>query len=611
MALIDKLIVAVYLLGMVLTGLYFQKRAAGSIDSYFLGNKKMPWWALGASGMASNLDISGTMISIALIYALGMRGFYIELRGGIVLIMAFLLAFMGKWNRRSSVMTMAEWMNLRFGNGPQGQLARIIAAAATLITTVWIVTYFAVGSGKFIGEFLGIPPIFGLRPEFWAGALMISLAMIYTVASGLYGVVWTDVFQGALIFVTIISICFIAFTQFQIPDVFNLSIPMQDGSYQMVESSRESWTHLLPSWHLDIPLESSYSVYTPLGFIIFFYMLKVIIEGSGGTGGYMIQRYLAARDDREAGLLSLLWTGLLSFRWPFIASIALMGVVYSNSMGMTDLDPERVLPLVIQNLVPVGLKGLLIAGLMAAAMSTFDSIVNAGAAYWVKDIYQNVINPQADHKTLVSQGRWASLLIVALGLFFSLNIQNLNDIWSWLTMGIGSGMIIPLVIRWYWWRLNGYGFSAGVISGMLAAILLKLTFPALPEHWTFLSVISISTVGTLVGTWLTPETSHDVLRGFYQTTRPFGFWKPIRQDLAEAMRSHDRIEHRRDLASTALAVPWQLSLFLTGMAIMVRRWDYVLTLGLSFVLLSIGLYFTWFRHLKRLNEPSKTLFDQK
>ena len=178
-------------------------------------------------------------------------------------------------------------------------------------------------------------------------------------------------------------------------------------------------------------------------------------------------------------------------------------------------------------------------------------------------------------------------------------------------MGIGSGMIVPLVIRWYWWRLNGYGFSAGVVSGMLAAIVLKLMFPTQPEHWAFLSVISISTVGTLIGTWLTPETSHDVLKGFYKTTRPFGFWKPIRKVLSIEVNIHDKIEHRRDLASTVLAVPWQLSLFLTGMAIMVRRWDYVLIIGSSFVLLSIGLYFTWFRHLKQLDESVKPLFDEK
>ena len=605
MAFIDYAIVTVYLVGMVLTGLYFQRQAADSIDGYFLGNKRMPWWALGASGMASNLDISGTMISIALIYALGMRGFYIELRGGIVLIMAFLLAFMGKWNRRSQVMTMAEWMSLRFGTGREGQLARMIAAAATLITTIWIITYFAVGAGKFVGEFLGLPAFLGLRPEFWAGALMISLAMIYTVASGLYGVVWTDVFQGVLIFFTIICICFIAFTRFDLPDQFMLSMPMQDGSFQLLESSRAQWTQLLPTWHLSIPAESSYSVYSLLGFIIFFYMLKVIIEGSGGVGGYMIQRYYAARDDREAGLLSLLWTLLLSFRWPFIAAVALMGVAHSNALGMVDLDPERVLPMVIQELVPMGIKGLLVAGLMAAAMSTFDSIVNAGAAYWVRDIYQNVIKPRATERQLVRQGRWASLLIVLLGLFFSTNIRNVNDIWSWLTMGIGSGMIVPLVIRWYWWRLNGYGFASGVISGMLTAIVLRLLLPTLPEHWTFLAVISLSTAGTLMGTWLTLPTPLAVLQSFYARTRPFGFWRPIRTSLSAEILKRDKTEHRRDILTTLLAVPWQLCLFLTGMAFIVKRWDYFWELGLLLILLSVGLYFSWYRHLQALTEPAQ------
>ena len=93
MQLVDYGIVTVYIVSMVLVGLYFQRKAAGSIDSYFLGNRKMPWWALGASGMSSNLDISGTMINTAFIFALGASGFFIEIRGGVTLIMAFLLIF--------------------------------------------------------------------------------------------------------------------------------------------------------------------------------------------------------------------------------------------------------------------------------------------------------------------------------------------------------------------------------------------------------------------------------------------------------------------------------------------------------------------------------------
>ena len=388
MSFIDYTIVFIYLLSMVGIGVYFQKKASSNIDSYFLANNKLPWWALGASGMASNLDISGTMINVAFIYALGASGFFIEIRGGIVLIMAFLMVFMGKWNRRSKVMTMAEWMELRFGSGFEGKLARLLSAIATLLSTVAIVTYFAIGAGKFVGEFLGIPSFGGLPSEFWASSLMIFLAMIYTVTSGLYGVVWTDVFQGFLIFTTIIIICFIAVTKFNLPEVFNISIPMLDGSFKQIETSKEAWTSVIPKWHLNLPADSAYSIYNLFGIAILFYLIKTSIEGYAGTGGYMIQRFFASRSDRDAGLLSLFWTTLLAFRWPFVAAIAIMGIAYGAETGNVIEDPEKVLPIVINQLVPFGLKGLLVAGLMAAAMSTFDSVVNAGASYWVKDIYQ-------------------------------------------------------------------------------------------------------------------------------------------------------------------------------------------------------------------------------
>ncbi|MBN1638417.1 MAG: sodium:solute symporter, partial [Ignavibacteriales bacterium] len=283
MAFIDYLIIAIYLSGMVLVGLYFQRKASKGIDSYFLGDRSLPWWVLGASGMASNLDVSGTMINVAFLYALGASGFFIEIRGGIVLIMAFLMIFMGKWNRRAKVMTLAEWMQFRFGNETPGKVARLISAIAVLLSTAAIVTYFAVGGGKFIGELLGIPEIFGLKAEFWAALIMIFLAMIYTVTSGLYGVVWTDVFQGILIFASIIIICYISFTQFILPDTFQLSVPLKQGGFITFETTKELWTNIIPKWQLNIPTESSYSIYNLFGIAIIFYLIKTVIEGSGGT----------------------------------------------------------------------------------------------------------------------------------------------------------------------------------------------------------------------------------------------------------------------------------------------------------------------------------------
>jgi len=597
--LIDYTIIVSYLAVVVLVGVIMQRRAAKGIDAYFLGERSLPWWALGASGMASNLDISGTMINTAFIFALGASGFFIEIRGGVTLIMAFLMIFMGKWNRRAKVMTLAEWMRFRFGATTEGHVARLIAAISSIIMTIAMITYFAIGSGKFVAEFLSIPGWLGLSSQFWAATLMIVLAMIYTVASGLYGVVWTDVFQGLLIFGTIINICVLALTKFSLPEVFSVSVPLKDGGFQAIETTRHAWTNIIPQWKMHLSEASTYSIYNLFGIAILFYLFKVTIEGSGGTGNYMLQRFFAARSDRETGLLSLFWTFLLAFRWPFIAAIAMMGVTYGVSQGTPIQDPETVLPFVVNNLVPIGIKGLLVAGLMAAAMSTFDSTVNAGAAYWVKDIYQAYLNPKASSKQLMRHSRWASILIVLAGLLFSLAIKNINEIWGWITMSIGAGMLIPMLGRWYWWRMNGYGFAIGTVAGMVAAIMQKLLFPSVPEYVAFSFASGTSLLGLVIATYATQPTNENVLREFYKRTRPFGLWGHIRKTIPSQVMSKVNAENRRDIISVFMAVPWQVILFLSMMMIILRRWDSFTWLTIILLVLSIGLYYFWFRHLSK------------
>lgn len=595
MTLLDYGIILLYLLSMIGIGIYFQKKASQGIDSYFLGERGLPWWALGASGMSSNLDISGTMINTAFVFALGASGFFIEIRGGVTLIMAFLMIFQGKWNRRALVMTLAEWMHFRFGTDKQGDLARIIAALSIIIMTIAMITYFAIGSGKFVAEFLGIPGFLGLEPQFWAATLMIVLAMIYTVASGLYGVVWTDVFQGVLIFATVTYIMIIAFN-FNLPDVFQVSVPLRDGTFMALNTTREAWTSIIPHWNLDMPANSTYSIYNMFGIAILFYLLKVILEGSGGTSQYMIQRFFASRSDRESGLLSLFWTILLAFRWPFIAAIATMGVVLGSQKGVI-ADPETVLPVVINHMVPAGIKGFLVAGLMAAAMSTFDSTVNAGAAYWVKDIYQTYINPKASEKTLMAHSRWSSVLLVVLGLGFMLLINNINDIWGWITSSLGAGLLIPTMARWYWWRMNGYGFAWGTAAGMVAAVLQRIFLPEIPEYFAFLVSTTFSLIGMIIGTYAAPPTDEAVLQEFYKRTRPFGFWGPVRKSIKMDVMDEINKENKRDIIATFFAVPWQVVLFLTGMAIILKRWDEFSWLLVILLFLSSGLYYFWFRHL--------------
>jgi len=589
---VDLIIVIIYLLAIVIVGLLVQKKASKDINSYFLGNRKLPWWVLGASGMASNTDIAGTMINTAFIYALGTKGFFIEIRGGVTLIMAFLMVFMGKWNRRSQVMTQAEWMHFRFGTGKEGDFARIISAIAAIVMTVAMVTYFVIGAGKFVGAFLGIEPIY-------ASLLMVVLAMIYTVASGLYGVVWTDVFQGVFIFGVILYITGMAMSTVNLPQEFFVSVPMADGSFTAIKTTLAEWSRIIPPNEMNMPEGSTFAIYNLFGIAIMFYLFKVTLEGASGAGGYMLQRYFAAKSDREAGMLSLFWTCLLAFRWPLIASFAMLGIYHGIETGSVIADPELVLPTVIKNYIPAGVKGFLIAGLMAAAMSTFDSTVNAGAAYWVKDLYQAYLRPRASEKDLMFQARLASVGIVLLALLFSLTISNINEIWGWITMGIGAGMFIPQVIRWYWWRFNGYGFAIGTAVGMTAAVLTKAFAGPIPEYTSFLIASGSSLAGCILGTLLTPATENTVLENFYRVTRPFGFWSHIRGSLPKAVQSKVNQENRRDIIATFFAVPWQVVLFLTGMMIVMKQWTNVLNLGFLLILLSAGLYWFWFRHLSK------------
>ncbi|MGE5621309.1 MAG: sodium:solute symporter family transporter [archaeon] len=587
MQIIDYCIVALYMAGVVLLGFYFEKKASKGIDSYFLGDRNLPWWALGASGMASNVDLSGTMIIVGLLYALGTKGFFIEFRGGIVLIMAFFMVFMGKWNRRAKVMTVAEWMKFRFGSGKEGDVARILSAVANIVFAIGAISYFAIGGGKFFGEFFGIDESTGT-------IILIVVTTLYTVASGLYGVVWTDVFQGFLILAAVLAICFISFNTVTLPQEFTVSVPLAKGEFQQIKTTFNDWSSILPPFKMN--LKGDYSVFNLLGITILLYILKTALEGSGGSGGYITQRYFAAKNDREAGLLSLFWIFLLSFRWPLVAAFAMLGI-YHGLNGHVISDPELVVPVVIKNYVPAGVKGLIITGFLAAAMSTFTAIINAGAAYWVKDIFQAYLKPRASEKQLVFQSRLASILIVVLGVSFSYSIHSINEIWGWLSLGLGAGLAIPLVFRWFWWRFNGYGFASGTFCGMVTAILVKLFMPNVPEFVSFIIPSGASFVGCILGTLLTKPTDIKVLENFYNRTRPFGFWAPVSVKNAAQRMKEIRRENRKDIISTFIAVPWQIVFFMAGMMLIMKNWANFALLFVLFVLLSIALYFSWFRGL--------------
>ncbi|OGC09371.1 hypothetical protein A2V82_07865 [candidate division KSB1 bacterium RBG_16_48_16] len=193
-----------------------------------------------------------------------------------------------------------------------------------------------------------------------------------------------------------------------------------------------------------------------------------------------------------------------------------------------------------------------------------------------------------------------------LGLFFTLFIKNINEIWGWITMSIGAGLLLPMLARWYWWRLNGLGFSLGTVGGMVAAVVQKALIPGVPEYVAFAIASGTSLVLMVVGTYIAPVAKQEVLENFYKTTRPFGFWKPVRSKMPPNFLNRINTENRRDIISTFFAVPWQVVIFLFMMMLVMGRRDNLLWLGIALAGLSVGLYHFWFKRLS-----SEVKFEQE
>lgn len=589
LATVDIIIVVGFLVLVTIIGAVTSKIASQGLEDYFLGGKKIPWWVLGISTATSNFDMAGTMIIVAMVFSLGYRGFLVEIRGGVGLSLAFLMVFLGKWLRRSRVMTSAEWMKLRFGTDRQGRAAHVLSAIANVALSLGMIIYFSKGAGKFLTHFIPLS-------EVSCTTIMVTVGLFYTLMSGLYGVVFTDVVQMILLTFTAIFISFHAFNiapEVVLPNGFlelDLEAPKAMGA-SLVAKDSATWK----------------PIFDFFGISVIFWFMRTMLEGMGGVGGYTDQRFFAARTEREASLLTLESIVLSIFRWTMVAGLVVMGYHLVQKGGaygqVIQNDPEQLLPIVLGELLPAGVKGLVIAGLVAAAMSTFDSTLNAGASYVVKDIYESYVNPEATPKQLMRVSRIATIGLCVAGVAFAAVVPNINEIWGLITMGIGAGLFVPLFLRWYWPRFNGYGFAYGTGAGMLAGLVFNKGME-LPLHQAFPATIIVALVVCVVATFLTPPTDDDRLTEFYVQINPWGFWTKYAERaqaqglIADKTRLQRLVEKLNDALSLFLAVPFQLSVLIAGMAFIFHDWRKFAFFATITVVCGVGLRFFWFKNLK-------------
>ena len=572
---IDIAIVVVYLSGVVSLGLYASRRAAAGVDSYFLSDRQAPAWLLAVSGGFSWFDITGTMWIVGLFYVYGLKAMWPQWLWGLPLA-AFWMAYMGKWIRRSGVMTGAEWMKTRFGQGPAGESARAAYTLVAVVTVVAWLSYASVGIGKFWSEFLPWPPQV-------CAAVVLGSTAVYVVLGGMYSVIYTDVIQGLMIAVASVIVGVLAF---------------QSLGAQPIESiAPASWASVAPVWEIPDAPDPTYKLF---GLMAILWVSRGVLLGAGGPQQlYDFQRFLAARHPRDAAKIGMLWGVFFAICWAMMIGMAVL------AMSRPDIhvtDPERVLPAVLAHGLPRGLRGLVLAGLMGSYMSTFDSTVNSGAAYLVRDVYQKYVAPKAGGRHLVIAGYAASAGLVTAGLVIGSAISSIDQVLQWICMALGGGVLVPCFLRWYWWRFNGWGCSVGMFTGVAASLVQVTIWPQAPEHLSFPAIVALSLVGSLAATWSTRPTDRQTLDRFYRTVRPFGFWGPVKRRLSLPPGRKKTDSAAADVAAMLIGIPWIIALYMLPIYLVIRCWTSAIESLAVFLLMSVALYFVWYRNLPPADE---------
>jgi SSS family solute:Na+ symporter len=603
---IDIVIIVAYLCSTVLIGYWVSHRASQSMQAYFLGGNKMPWYVLGISNASGMFDISGTMLLVYWMFIYGVKSVWIPWLWP-TFNQIFLMVYLSAWLRRSKVMTGAEWIKTRFGTGRGAQLSHLIVVVYAFVSIIGFFSYGFKGIGKFAATFLP----WHLSPNIYA-LILIAITAIYVIKGGMISVVITEVVQFCILTIASFAVGIIAMRKVA-PDVLRSMVPA-------------GWDNVFFGWHLNldwstlIPAASAkigQDGYGLFGFFVMMLLFKgVLISAAGPAPNYDMQRVLSSKNPREASMMSAWVNIVLTFPRYFlvIGLTVLTATFYSDfikSMG-TGMDFELVLPLALGRFVPAGLLGFLIAGLLAAFMSNFASTVNAAPPYFVNDIYKRFINPNAAPKTYVRLSYLASFAVVVIGVLIGWNVTSVNSVVLWIVSGLWGGYTASNVLKWYWWRFNGYGYFWGMVAGISSALLMPTILDHVMDVPGFLGrhpvnldvtvifplVLVISIIGCLAGTLLTKPEDDAVLMDFFRRVRPWGFWGPVlKKVLAEDPGFKRNKDFFRDMFNIVVGIAWQISLIALPLYIVLQEFGraaitLAITLGTSAIL-----KYTWFDHL--------------
>lgn len=615
---IDLFIIITYFIVAISLGILVSRRAMKSMNSYFLGSNSLPWWILGVSDASGMFDITGTMWLVYVLFVYGFKSIWLPWIWP-TFNQIFLMVFLSIWLRKSKVMTGAQWIETRFGKSTGANLSHISVVIFALVSVIGFIAYAFKGIGKFAMIFFP----WNISPDLYAVILM-SLTAIYAVKGGMFSVVITEFLQFIVLTVASISIGILAIHTIS-PEQLHAVIP-------------EGWLTPFFGWHLNLNwtglidavntkiLQDGYGLF---GYFFMMVLFQGILKSAAGPApNYDMQRILATRSPKEAAKMNWFVNIVLIFpRYMMISGITVLALVYFSpqlkSMGQ-NIDFEMILPYIIKNTLPVGIVGLLLAGLFAAFMSNYAATINAAPAYIVNDIYKRFINPHAEEKKYVHLSILTTIAFVIVGFGFGFLVDSINQVTLWIVSALYGGYTASNVLKWYWWRFNGYGYFWGMISGIVAAMIIPELFQYYPEIlpeslrsmpaiMAFPYVLLISLIGCISGSLLTKPESDAILMKFYMQVRPWGLWKPVHKKVVAYYPSFEANRNFiRDIFNILVGMVWQISLVLLPISLVTQEHSMFTKALIGILCTSLILKFTWWNKLDELSKETLPAdFDER
>ena len=591
---IDFAIILFYMVGVTAIGLAFKKRAKEGTGSYLLGGNKLPWYLLGLSNASGMFDISGTMWLVTIGFVYGLKSIWLPWLWP-VFNQIFLMVFLSAWLRRSNVTTGAQWIGTRFGHDRGATLSHPIVVVFALIGCLGFLAYGLIGLGQFIMIFIPweivspyipftvpaqyIPHVYGI--------VFTLVAVFYTIIGGMTSIVLADLLQYIIMTIASIAIAVIAM------------LALHGGSLNVPDG----WLNPFFGWKLDLDWSNiiaqvndkiasdQFSLFTIIVMLMVF--KGILASAAGPAPNYDMQKILATKSPKEAakmsGFVSLI---LQPIRYLMIAGFVVLGLLYYDRLNLMvggRIDFEQILPSAISEFVPVGLLGLLLAGLLAAFTSTFSGTLNAAQAYIINDLYLKYIRPHATQKQTTMINYTSGLIVVVVSMVLGFFAQDVNSLLQWIVSGLYGSYVAANVLKWYWWRFNSYGYFWGMLAGLIPALIFPLVFKSTLDLYYFPVLLLISIAGCYLGSYLTKPTDEKTLMSFYRTVRPWGFWKPVYEKVKAEDPSFERNRNfGRDAVNVLVGTIWQTALVIIPFYIVLMK------KGPFFITLAIILVTSWF-----------------